>query len=284
MKPVSSAPEAIIKRIAVAKQSIENDKERARKQGRKYLPFFGPLGFTEESVRIFEVLACNPNMEAAWEKLNKVFDDTRRQPDTWRFADFCYQTIGAWQFSPIRTPAEHKEHFEKIANDLRDVVWRIISEPEFGMIGQMAATVRSTEMIKNDDLKWLLDTINADPIDGTYIKDEKAAVSYLRFCLGDLIPELHVYAEWIAKKAERIAAQPSISDRPNRDSAQRTFFVKHLSKWFRDKFSKPMHEVVAEVASALFNEVVTADTVRKAVKNQPEVSFPFRRGEAPLAD
>lgn len=282
MKPVPAAPEAIAKRIAVAKQSIENDKQRALQQGREYYPHFGPLSFTEDAIRIFEQLACNPNMESAWMQLNKIFDDTKRQPDSWAFADFCYQTIGAWRFSPKRTPGEHKEHFEKIANDLRDVVGRIIFEPEFGMIGQIAATVRSTEMVKDDAIEWLLDTINADPIDGKYIKDEKDAVSYLRFCLADVIPDLYEYAEWIAKRAERIAAQQSISERPNRESAERTFFIKHLSKWFRDKFHKPMHEVVASVASALFDEVVTAETVRKAAKSEPEVSFPFRRGKVPL--
>jgi hypothetical protein len=283
LKPVSSAPKAILDRITVAKQSIENDKQRALEQGRKYLPVFGPLGFTQDAIHIFERLACHPDMEGVWEKLNKVFDNGSRRRDTWAFANFCYQTMGAWKFSPRRTTAEHKHHFETIANDLRDVVHRIVTEPEFGMIGQMAATVSPLEMIENDTLEWLLEAIDADPTDGKIIKNQNDAVSYLRFCLGDVVPTLYEYSEWIAGEAERIAAQPSISDRPNRDSAQRTFFVRHLSRWFRERFDRPMHEAVAGVASALFDEVVTADTVRKVVRDQAEVSFPFRRGKVPLA-
>jgi hypothetical protein len=275
----------MLKRIEVAKQSIQNDKDRAKKQGRKYLPVFGPLGFTDDAVRIFETLACHPEMEAVWKSLASVFDDTKRQPDTWAFSDFCYQTIGAWKYSPRRTPTEHKEHFEKIAIDLMDVVMRIIVEPEFGMMGSgIAARVSSLDMVNDETLSWLMETVNADLLDGRYIKTEKDALSYLRFTLHDVIPQLFDYAEWIAGQATRIASQPSISDRPNRDTAERTFFVKHLSKWFRKGFDKPMHEVVAAVASALFDEAVTADNVRKAVKAQPEVSFPFRRGKLPLSE
>ena len=282
MRPVHSAPTAMIERVRVAKNSIENAKARAKSQGRKYLPHFGPLSFTEDAVRIFETLACHPEMENVWQALAHVFDDTKRRPDTWAFSDTCYQTIGMWNYSPRRTPAEHKEYFEKIASDLMNVVGRIICEPEFGTLGMMAARVSSLEMVSDETLKWLIDTLGADLIENQYIKTEKEAVSYMRFCLGDVIPQLYDYAEWIAKNSLRISAQQSISDRPNRPSAQRTFFIKHLSKWFNDRFSKPMHEVVAGVASALFDEVVTADTVRKAAKTGPEVSSPFRRGKLPL--
>lgn len=283
-RPVPSCPKAMLERIDIAKRSIEEDKERAKKQGREYLPVFGPLGFTEVAVAIFERLAYDANMEDAWRALAKIFDDTKRRPDTWALADFCYQNIGAWEFSPRRSPAEHKRHFEQIANDVLSVAARVVSEPEFGMIGTMAASVRSLEMVGDGHLKWLLEEMDADPIDGRYIKSDKEAISYLRFCLNEVIPDLYSYAEWIAANARRIAAQPSISERPHRDTAQRTFFVRHLSKWFRERFNVPMHEVVARVASALFDEAVTADTVRKAVESVPEVSIPFRRGKLPLPE
>lgn len=284
MRPVPSCPATMLARIKVAKQSIKDNKARARKQGREYFPDFSPISFTELAVSIFERLACNPNMENVWVMLATIFDDAKRPPDTWAFSDFCYQTIGVWECSPRRSPAEHKEYFEQIADDVLSVAGRIVCEPEFGMIGSMAATVSPLEMVKNDALKWLMENMDADLIDGHYIKSEKDAISYLRFCLADVIPDLYDYAEWIATNARRIAAQPSISDRPHRETAQRTFFVKHLSKWFRDRFDKPMHEVVARVASALFDEAVTADTVRKAVNSGAEVSSPFRRGKVPLPD
>ena len=287
-RPVPSCPKAMLERIDVARRSIAEAKERARKQGREYLPVFALFGFTEVAVAIFERLAYDANMEDAWRALAKIFDDTqpptKRQRDTWAFADFCYQTIGVWEFSPRRSPAEHKRYFEQIADDVLSVAARVVCEPEFGMIGTMAANVSSLEMVGDDHLKGLLEEMDADPIDGRYIKSEKEAIDYLRFCLGDIIPDLYHYAEWIAENARRIAAQPSISDRPHRDTAQRTFFVRHLSKWFRERFDQPMHEVVAGVASALFDEAVTADTVRKAVESMPEVSSPFRRGKLPLPE
>ena len=283
-RPVPSCPKAMLERIDVAKRHIEDAKERARKQGREYVPVFHALGFTEVAVAIFERLACNTNMEKVWRALATVFDDSKRMPDTWAFADFCYQNVGVWEFSPRRSPAEHKRHFEQIADDMMSVAARVVCEPEFGMLGTVAASVSPLEMVGDDHFRWLLEQMDADPIDGRYIKSDKDAISYLRFCLADIIPDLYRYAEWIAANARRIAAQPSISDRPHRETAQRTFFVKHLSKWFRDRFDRPMHEVVAGVASALFDEVVTADTVRKAVNNEAEVSIPFRRGKLPLPE
>jgi hypothetical protein len=281
MKSVTSAPAVLLQRIETAKQSIEGDKQRAREQGREYVPVFGPVGYTEEAVAIFVRLSSHPEMQRVWKTLSGVFDDAKRSPDTLAFANFCYQTIGVWRFSPKRTPAEHKHHFDKIAHDIRDVVRRIVTEPEFGMIGQVAARVNSLDSIGDGDIAWLMEQIGANPVDGRFIKNEKDAVSYVRFCLSDLFPDLYEYGEWIAEKAERIASQPSISERPNRESAERTFFVRHLSRWFRENFGKPMHEAVAGVACALFDEAVTADNVRKIVGNQPEVSTPSRRGKSP---
>lgn len=284
LNPVPSCPAKMLERVEVAKRSIEQDKERAKKQGREYRPVFSLIGFNETSVAIFERLACDANMERVWQTLAKIFDDTERQADTYAFANFCYQNIGIWEFSPKRTRAEHTRYFEQIADDLIDVVTRIVCEPEFGAMGQIGARVRCLEMVHDDALVWLMEQMDADPIDGRYIKSEEDAVGHLRFCLADIIPDLYSYAEWIATNARRIATQPSISNRPRRDSAQRTFFVKHLSKWFNDRFGKPMHEVVAGVASALFEEVVTADNVRKAVRSKPDVSIPFRRGKPPFPE
>lgn len=270
------------KRIQVAKQSIENDKARAAQHGREYRQFFSPISFTDDAIAVFERLACNPNMEPVWKVLSKLFDDAKRPPDTWQFADFCYQNLGIWKHSPRRTPAEHARHFGQIAEDVMNVAARIVVEPEFGMIGQLAASVSSVEMVTDKDLEWLIETMDASLVDGYYIESDEDAIRYLRSSLHDVIPDLYRYAEWIAANAKRIAAQAPISERPNRGTAQRTFFVKHLSKWFREKFKIPMHEVVAGVASALFDEEVTADTVQKAVQRSGEVSIPFRRGKLPL--
>ncbi len=133
--PCSSCPGTMLGRIDVAKRYIEDDKERARQQACEYVPVFGPLGFTELAVAIFERLACNANMEQAWRTLAKVFDDTKLQPDTWAFADFCYQNIRYQEFSPRRSPAEHKRYFEQIADDVMSVATRVVCEPEFGMLG-----------------------------------------------------------------------------------------------------------------------------------------------------
>jgi hypothetical protein len=282
MKPVSSVPPAMLRRIEVAKESIATAREKARAQGREYRPFFGPLGFDQDAVDIFETLASHSEMQGVWERLSDLFDDTKRPPDTWRFANFCSDTISTWKCSPKRSPAEHREYFERIADDIMSVALRIIGEPEFGCLGSMAARVSVLDMISDDAIRWLMKTTDSDPIDGEYIKDEKGAVSYFRFSMDEVIPNLYAYANWIASDARRIAGQPSISGRPHKGSAQRTFFIKHLSKWFRDSFGKPMHEVVAGVASALFDDEVTADTVRKAAKAEPEVFSQFRRGKVPL--
>lgn len=284
LNPVPSCPAKMLERIEVAKRSIAQDKARAVKQGREYAPVFYPLGFTDTAVAIFERLAGDANMEHVWQTLTSMFDDTRRLPDTWAFADFCYQTIGVWEHSPKRTRAEHKRYFQQIADDLTDVASRVVCEPEFGAIGSIGATVSPLEMVGDDMLEWLLEAMNADPIDGKIIKTQKGAVGYLRFSLAEVIPDLFSYAEWMAATARRIAMQPSIGGRPHRDTAHRTFFIKHLSKWFRDHFGRPMHEVVAGVASALFDEAVTADTVRKAVQSEPDVSIPFRHGKLPLPE
>ena len=139
--PVPSCPEKMLERIEIAKQHIEESKERAKKQRREYVPVFCPIGFTEVAVAIFERLACNANMEPVWKALVSVFDDTKRRPDTWAFADFCYQNIGVWEHSPKRTRAQHKKYFESIADDLMSCLANR-GEPEFGAIGSIGATVR----------------------------------------------------------------------------------------------------------------------------------------------
>ena len=261
-----------------AQDGIAVDKAYAAKRGFQYHDVGGPLGYEAIDVEVFECLASHPDMDSAWRALAKVFDDSKTHPDTKAFAQFCGQVRKTWNSSPKRTAAEHKAHFLKIADEFETAVLQIMREPEFGAMGQVLANVSPAKMMREDQIEWLIDEIRASPEDDEFIKAGDGS-AYVRFCLTQAVPTLYQQSLWISEQAKLIAERPSISERPHRDSAERTYFVRHLSNWFDKHHGGRMHEVVACVASALFNDATTADNVRKLVGKDSEVSplYPGRK-------
>lgn len=215
-------------------------------------------------------LRDHPEMPEVWRALRRPFGD-----DDHLYAQFarkCMHIRNEWNFAPKRTPAEHKRHFEGIAADLMDVVNRIVVEPSFGRFSTIPASLSPVRLVSDDAIEDLIANLDAMPADGVITKEEDE-ISYTRFQLEMTFPDLHRYARWIADKAISIAEEGPASDRPHRDSAARTYFVRTLSRWLQKTTGGRMHETVAAVASALFDEPITADHVRKLVETDPEVSL-----------
>lgn len=249
-KHISKDPEQIISEILqderhahMTEEAIEN----LRTSIYRYSLF---LPQAEES-QLLERMLTDLRMKNVWRSLQRR---QKSDKDYYRFWSACSGAIISWRGESKYSAKEQREFYQKIYDHAAELQSLLGKSKEFHLYS-------ISTIIKNADIEWLVDVLNADPIEDV-TKEE----SYARFCLDEIIPSIHTVLTDIAGKAKEYADLNPLVRKPRSDGAHVHYFVRYLSRFLRGYYGQPLHEVVAVTASVLLDKVeIDAGLVRKLV-------------------
>lgn len=187
-----------------------------------------------ERKRISQLIE-SPQMSCAWRALSRI--PAFGIQDVYEFLDNCLAPIAFYDSAPRLTPTEHRRRYVRVASAARNLASVLATDLEFYDL-QHPAMFECTDK-----------TICAD-----------VAVSG--------VPKVATLLEEIAQRSIEVAQSGPPSRKPNAKGAKRAYFIAHLSDHLRESYGKPLHEVVAAVASTLFEDDVSADLVKKIVSKR----------------
>ena len=209
-----------------------------------------------EGDKLLGRLLSDQRMKEVWQALarrKKTEDDARR---FWMMCDSC---IVGWRGEPKLTKIERIEILKNIQDAAAKLQTNMHLLNEFNFY-------RITNLIEDSAVEWLVDAFEGDMSDSS----QTDPLSYARFCLGDVIPQLDIVLMDIHSKAETFKNNKVTVKKPKSKNAQTHFFVRHLSTFFQDYFGQPLHEAVAITTAVVLGlEEIDTDYVRKLVKSSP---------------
>lgn len=246
-------PEAIVsdlKNKHEGKITEANSEELIRKLYRQSV-----LGLPDkERTSLLEKLITDINMKGVWIALAKRSKDER---DPWKFFIACESGITGWRGDQKLTGAEHRELYQEI-HDTAGKLQRLMHQAsafDFYSI---------SKMMSDDAIKWLIENLGVSSEES--IPDDKE-ISYVKFCLSDVIPSSFEVLSDIGAKAKQYSDEALIVKKPNSQNAKIHYFVRLLSDHCQRAYNQPLHEVVAITTSVIFDlPNCDVDYVRKIVK------------------
>lgn len=155
-----------------------------------------------------------------------------------------------------RTKAEHKKHFLRI-NKIATELSRLLLETNELIYYPVS------NLISEDRIKQLRSNLKTD-------KSEQHIRSYL----NETIPDIRAILNNIAVEAEKISETTPLVKKPNSKNSDTTknsaipYFTRSLSRYLKDKYNHPLHEVVAATARIVFDDTtIEADYVGKLLRS-----------------
>jgi hypothetical protein len=114
--------------------------------------------------------------------------------------------------------------------------------------------------LRNLTISLRLDILENPPAG---IDREHAFKQRLRF-----LPSLPDMLDLLTKRLTDLKAQRTqMQSRPASVGAQYRPFIRQISSYFLSRYGSPLHSNVATITSVIFNRIVSADLVRKQLKN-----------------
>lgn len=249
-KPLPKDPEQIIaetlreERFAnLTEEAIENFRASVYRHS-LFLP-------NVEEQRLLRRILTDLRMKNVWSSLQRR---KKTDQDYSRFWSVCTGAILGWRGEQKHSAKEQREFYQKIYDHAAELQSLLGRSKEFHFYS-------INRLIKDSAIEWLVDTLDAQPYDHA-----TSGESYARFCLDDVMPSIHLVLMDIAEKAKQYAEQNPLVLKPRSESASAHYFVRSLSKFLREHYGQPLHEVVAVTASVMLNNVdIDAGLVRKLV-------------------
>lgn len=200
----------------------------------------------KESTELLELLITDLRMKDVWKALAK------RVKSGQEFFDFfraCEGGITGWRGDLKQTPSERRAFYQEIWGAAATLQSLMGKAGEFDYYS-------INHLVEDQSIEWLLEVLDA-PND----------VSYARFSLSEVTPNIFVVLNDIAAKAKKYAEEESSVKKPNSPNAEIHYFIRGLSDYFHRRYNQPLHEAVAITTAVIFDQQnVDTDYVRKIVK------------------
>jgi hypothetical protein len=193
-------------------------------------------------------------MASVWRSLG------RRVKNESEFLDFwyeCERAILGWLGARKLSSSQRKEFFLKIHKHASELSKMMCETEEF-------FNYSTAGLICSESLESLLTTLNAEPCKSeTDVSDEELT----RFFIAEGAPSIHHILNDIADKAIQFAQNPPLVRKPNSENAPVHYFIRSLSRYLKEKYGQPLHDVVAGTASVVFEQPdINFDYVHKLVR------------------
>lgn len=250
----TSDPETIIADIKqrhghdITEPNVENIRRRLYRQS-----MLGGLP-DKERTALLEKLITDLNMKSVWIALAKRAIHER---DPWQFFTACEHGITGWRGDQKQTTAERRAFYQEIhdtASKLQSLMHEASAFDHYSI----------NNLVEDQAVEWLMETLGASFSDAIPAGQE---ISYVRFCLSDVIPLSIVVLQDIGEKAKQYRDESSTVKKPNSQNAKIHYFVRLLSDYCQRVYNQPLHGVVAITTSVIFDlDNCDDDYVRKIVK------------------
>ena len=207
----------------------------------------------EQFTKLLGKLITDFDMKKAWQAIS-----TRKTSDNdfFLFVHACNEAIIGWRGDQKLTKAEHKQYYQKIT-DLASELSELMSNA--ALFHQYLPY-----KLNNKAASWLFSALKSGH---DFDNDEDYKVSHTNFLLRQVLPDLQGLLGDIAEKATQFSCeQPSVL-KPNSkyEDPAAQYFIRSLSKYLKNKYGLPLHEVVAATASVVCEQSFEKDTIRKLV-------------------
>lgn len=206
-----------------------------------------------EQIQILEKLLTEMEAKKIWKSLGKRITNDYEYEQFW-YACMEAKAGGARVYN--RTKSEHTKHFLKIKEMASKLSGLLLETNEL-------IYYPVSNLISEDRIKQLRSNLKTD-------KSEQHIRSYL----NETIPDIQAILNNIAVEAEKISETMPLVKKPNSINSDTTknsaipYFIRSLSRYLRDKYNQPLHEVVAATARIVFDGItIEADYVRKLLKS-----------------
>lgn len=208
-----------------------------------------------EKISLLEKLMTDQNMKTVWVSLSRRYKDEFSEPR--RFFHFCQMAIAGWRGDQKQTPSERRAFYQEIYDTTAKLASLMSKASAFDHYSVC-------KLIKDDSIGWLRDTLE---IPNCYSAGEEMEISYVKFCLSEMLPSIDDVMTDIAITAKRFRDEVSIVKKPNSQNAGSHYFIRELSGYCRKVYGQPLNEVVAVTTSVVFDfQNCDESYVRKIVK------------------
>lgn len=220
--------------------------EQKREHRAKYHDMF-VLFPMKEQIEVLEKLLTHAEMKTAWTNLGKVKKDNYGYEQFWHA---CMDAIAGGRRANQRSGAEHRKHFQNI-KECASTLTKLLEETD-----EMYSFL-ITELISDDRIDQLRRKLHVS---------SDSNIQHIRSHLDSVIPSIQAILYNISISAEKISGVEPLAKKPNSDKATIHYFIRHLSRYLKNQYGKPLHVVVAATTHVVFDDLdINADYVRKIV-------------------
>lgn len=205
----------------------------------------------KEQIGILEKLLTNPEMERVWIRISEEVKDDYEYEKFWQV---CLEAVAGGRRIYQRTETQHKKHFQKIKKYALELSRSLEETDEM-------IYFPTTRLISDDKIEQLRTNL--------LIPSEKN-VQHIRSYLDGVIPDIQAILHNCALKAEEISEIKPLAKKVNSRKGENTkradvqYFVRYLSRYLREIYSKPFHEFVAAITRIVFDDInIDAEYVRQ---------------------
>lgn len=238
----TSDPDAI---VADATKKYKDLTEESIENYRRYL-YRMSFGLPdEESTTLLGKLITDHRMKEVWKTLaRRIVKDSEFS----HFFNVCEGGISGWRGDPKQTIAERKEFYQEIRDTARKLILLMHKSGRFDLYS-------INNLIDDQTIEWLIEAL-----------DIPSEPSYTRFCVSDVVPHVNKVLIDISEKATQYGEEEPTVKKPKSENADIHYFVRMLSRYLKNKYKQPLHEVVAATTEVVFDrQNIDSDYVRKLV-------------------
>ena len=240
-------PESLIESI-VREQGGELSAEGVEiLRQRLYRNSFVGLPPTESAEMLWRLIS-NGSMRSVWRSIEKHADGEHGAVE---FFSACENAIAGWRGEAKRTRAERNGLLLRVQKLASELSLMLHDCPDFDYFS-------IANMIDDGHLKVIADGIASHEVDipgyQLRVSPDENDYRYFRMSFSEAIPSVHKVLEEVGERAKKIAEQDVIVKKPGSTKSEVHYFVRWLSDYCRDQYSKPLHEVVAITASVVFDD------------------------------
>jgi hypothetical protein len=273
MKIPSWAPPELVEAYKDLKAKVESKPNRpipkynpreALVAGRLYVGdyFYGEA----RQLEVVSALIAAAPMQKVWTALERRKDSFKpvdvfpfgKKTQAHNLLGSCLLSEYHWVNVPMRTRAESKRFYEKIAGHADALIDLLLQSDFRSHLLSMRAYVSPSRIREFSD---------------ALVDDDHPVWSGFDGYLDNLIFEallepLPAYLLTLVHRARDFASQPALVKQPKSKAAQANFYVERLSDYFNRAYGTPLHAHVATIVSSIFGMEMDENRVRAFLRTR----------------
>ncbi|SFH38328.1 hypothetical protein SAMN05216299_109122 [Nitrosospira sp. Nsp14] len=209
----------------------------------------------EKGKELLGKLITDLRMKPVWASLSKR---SKEEVQLLYFWHECERAILGWLGAQKLSPKQRRDHFLKMHHHALELLQMMYETEEFHNYSIM-------DLISTESINSLQNVLN---LEISRPGGEDDIDELRRFFLAEGAPSIYQILRDVADKSLQFSKKTPLVRKPNSDNAAIHYFVRKLSRYLKEEYGTPLHEVVAATAGVVFDQPeIDLDYVSKLVKN-----------------